>query len=77
MMALYSIVMAWMCAMPVQAAGNAAAGSEQQIGLLVVLMGGALIIIIAVVISVAGLPANREYYWVPVLRCRLDGPRIL
>lgn len=52
MMALYSIVMAWMCAMPVQAAGSVAAGSDQQIGLLVVLMGGALIIIIAVVISV-------------------------
>ena len=51
MMTLYSIVMAWMCAMPVCAA-NGAAGSEQQIGLLVVLMGGVLIIILAVVISV-------------------------
>jgi len=51
MMMLYSIVMTWMCAMPVCAASEAA-GSDQQIGLLVVLMGGALIIIIAVVISV-------------------------
>ena len=51
MMMLYSIVMAWMCAMPAYAA-NGAAGSEQQIGLLVVLMGGVLIIILAVVISV-------------------------
>ena len=51
MMMLYSIVMAWMCAMPACAA-NGAAGSEQQIGLLVVLMGGVLIIILAVVISV-------------------------
>ncbi|MBO6299448.1 MAG: hypothetical protein J6N53_11470 [Lachnospiraceae bacterium] len=50
-MMLYSIIMSWMCAMPVCAA-NGAAGSEQQIGLLVVLMGGALIIILAVVISV-------------------------
>ena len=51
MMMLYSIIMSWMCAMPVCAA-NGVAGSEQQVGLLVVLMGGALIIILAVVISV-------------------------